>query len=428
MRLPTGSPRIMPASLDSLSVEFSMPVTALTEIQKSRYARHLSLPEFGEAGQLRIMNSKVLCIGAGGLGSPIGMYLAAAGVGTIGLVEFDTVDHSNLQRQIIYSTDDVGKPKIDMAEKRLRSLNPDVNIVKHAGLIDVSNAMEWIAPYDVIINGTDNFPTRYMVNDACVFLKKVNVDGSIFRFEGLNTVFAPHLKEWNGKQIQTGCYRCQFPEPPPADMVPSCAVGGVMGAMCGIVGSIQANETLKILAGIGTPLFGRLQCLNALDMTFRTLKLRRDPKCPVCGDHPTIKQLINYQEFCGLPAANAAKPVITNHGIQLNINPQWEVHPAQVQEAIIRRDDMLVLDVRQKNEFDLARIAGSTLIPLDQLHHRAGEIAAWKDRRIVTLCHRGVRSLNAASLLRKQGFSNVHSIAGGIDAWSLIVDPTIRRY
>jgi len=218
------------------------PVTSLTDVQKSRYARHLSLPEIDTAGQLRLLNSSALIIGAGGLGAPVAMYLAAAGVGTIGLVEFDTVDHSNLQRQIIYTTDDVGKSKLDTAEKRLRAINPDVQIVKYATRIDSSNAMEIIAPYDVIINGTDNFPTRYLVNDACVLLKKTNVDGSIFRFEGLNTVFAPHLKEWNGKPIQTGCYRCQYPEPPPPGMVPSCAEGGVMGAMCGIVGSIQRTR------------------------------------------------------------------------------------------------------------------------------------------------------------------------------------------
>jgi len=400
----------------------------LTEPQKNRYARHISLPELGAEGQQRLLAGKALVIGAGGLGSPVALYLAAAGVGTIGVVEFDTIDASNLQRQILYSTDQIGLPKLEMTEKRLRAMNPDVNVVKYAGHINSQNAMEWIAPYDVIINGTDNFPTRYLVNDACVLLKKVNIDGSIFRFEGLNTVFAPHLKEWRGKQIQTGCYRCQYPEPPPPGMVPSCAEGGVMGAMCGIVGSVQANEAIKVLAGIGTPLFGRLQVLNALDMEIRTLKLRRDKNCPVCGDKTTVTKLIDYQEFCGMPSANASKPVVTNHGIQLNVNPAWEVHPAEVKERLARGEEMLVLDVRRLPEWNAARIEGATLIPLNELDARAGEIAAWKDKPIVVHCHHGVRSMNGTAILRKQGFTNVHSMAGGIDAWSLIVDPSVPRY
>jgi adenylyltransferase/sulfurtransferase len=400
----------------------------LTEPQKNRYARHISLPELGAEGQQKLLAGKALVIGAGGLGSPVALYLAAAGVGTIGIVEFDTIDASNLQRQILYTTDQIGLPKLEMTEKRLRAMNPDVNIIKHAGHINSQNAMEWIAPYDVIINGTDNFPTRYLVNDACVLLKKINVDGSIFRFEGLNTVFAPHLKEWRGKQIQTGCYRCQYPEPPPPGMVPSCAEGGVMGAMCGIVGSVQANEAIKLLAGIGTPLFGRLQVLNALDMEIRTLKLRRDRNCPVCGDKPTVNKLIDYQEFCGMPSANASKPIVTNHGIQLAVNPAWEVHPAEVQERLKRGEEMLVLDVRRLPEWHTAKIEGATLIPLNELDARAGELAAWKDKPIVVHCHHGVRSMNGTAILRKLGFKNVHSMAGGIDAWSLIVDPAVPRY
>ena len=288
--------------------------------------------------------------------------------------------------------------------------------------------MEWIGPYDVIINGTDNFPTRYLVNDACVLLKKVNVDGSIFRFEGLNTVFAPHIEMWNGMPVASGCYRCQYPEPPPPGMVPSCAEGGVMGAMCGIVGSVQANEAIKVMAGIGMPLFGRLQVLNALDMQFRTLKLRRDPACPVCGDKPTISKLIDYQEFCGLPSANAAKPVITSAGIALNINPEWEVHPAQVKDWVDRHEELLILDVRQQREWNICRIEGATLIPLDQLDGDAGTIADWKNRRVVVHCHHGSRSMNGTAILRKKGFTNAHSLAGGIDAWSLIADPTVPRY
>ncbi len=405
-----------------------MSVTQLNEMQKNRYARHISLPEVGVEGQKKLLNSSVLIIGAGGLGTPVAMYLAAAGVGTIGLVEFDTVDHSNLQRQVLYTTADVGKSKLNTLAERLVALNPDVKIRKHEGRIDSSNAMEWIKPYDVIINGTDNFPTRYLVNDACVLLKKVNVDGSIFRFEGLNTVFAPHLKEWNGKPIQTGCYRCQYPEPPPPGMVPSCAEGGVMGAMCGIVGSVQANEAIKVLTRIGTPLFGRLQVLNALDMEIRALKLRRDKTCPVCGDKPTISELIDYQEFCGMPSANAAKPVMTDHGIELNINPEWEVHPVEVKKRLDRSEDLLLLDCRRQNEWETAKIQGATLIPLHELDYRAEEVAAFKDRPVIVYCHHGVRSMNGTSILRKAGFKNVHSMAGGIDAWSLIVDKGVPRY
>ncbi len=403
-------------------------VSVLTDVQKNRYARHISLPEIGEEGQKKLLNSKVLVIGCGGLGSPVALYLAAAGVGTLGLVEFDTVDHSNLQRQILYTTADVGQSKLDMAEKRLKAMNPDVNIIKYRGRIESSNALEWIAPYDVVINGTDNFPTRYLVNDACVLLKKINIDGSIFRFEGLNTVFAPHLKEWQGKQIQSGCYRCQFPEPPPPDMVPSCAEGGVMGAMCGIIGAIQANETIKVLTGIGTPLFGRLQVLNALDMQFRTMKLRRDPKCPVCGDHPTVTQLIDYHQFCGAPKATATKPIMTDHGIELNINPEWEVHPVQVGEAKHKGEEFLLLDVRQLREWNTSKIDGATLIPLNELEQRIDEIAEWRDRKVVVHCHHGVRSLNATALLRQKGFTNTYSLAGGIEAWSQMVDPGVPRY
>jgi len=354
--------------------------------------------------------------------------VAGGGVGTMGIVEFDTVDHSNLQRQILYRSDDVGKPKVQVAAERLRALNPEVRIVQHAGRITSENALEWIAGYDVIVNGTDNFPTRYLVNDACVLLKKVSVDGSIFRFEGLNTVFAPHLKVWRGKPVATGCYRCQYPEPPPPGMVPSCAEGGVMGAMCGIVGSVQANEAIKILAELGTPLFGRLQVLNALDMEIRTLKLRRDKNCPVCGDRPTITKLIDYQEFCGLPAANAAKPVMTSRGMEMNINPEWEVHPVAVQEGLELREEMLLLDVRQVREWNVAKIEGATLIPVHELEGRAGEIGAWKNRRVVVYCHHGMRSMTGTAILRKQGFKNVRSMAGGIDAWSLVVDGGVARY
>lgn len=400
----------------------------LTELQKARYARHISLPEVASEGQQRLLNAKVLIIGAGGLGCPIALYLAAAGVGTIGMAEFDTVDHSNLQRQILYTTADVGQSKLDTAAERLRALNPEVNIIKHAGLITSANALEWIAPYDLIINGTDNFPTRYLVNDACVLLRKINVDGSIFRFEGLVTVFAPHLKEWLGQPISTGCYRCQYPEPPPPGMVPSCAEGGVFGAMCGIVGSMQANETIKLLAQIGKPLFGRLQTINALNMELRTLKLRRDPKCPVCGDQPSIKQLIDYQEFCGMPSANASKPILTPTGMQLRINPAWEVHPEQVAQWRREGKEFLLLDVRRPGEYQTAKITGSTLITLDTLHHRWEEIADWQDKLVITQCHHGVRSMNAAAILRKEGFTQVFSMAGGIDAWSVLVDTGVPRY
>ena len=405
-----------------------MPITSLSDLQRNRYARHISLPEIDEVGQLKLLNASVLIIGAGGLGCPIALYLAAAGVGTIGIVEFDNIDTSNLQRQILYASSDVGQPKLDVAEKKLRDLNPDVTIIKHDGRIDSSNAMGWIASYDIIINGTDNFPTRYLVNDACVLLKKINVDGSIFRFEGLNTVFAPHLKTFNGKPVSTGCYRCQYPEPPPPGMVPSCAEGGVMGAMCGIVGSIQANEAIKLITGTGTPLFGRLQVLNALDMQFKTLKLRRDPKCPACGDSATMTQLIDYQVFCGLPATNASKPIVTASGITLNINPDTEVHPLQLKQMLDARQDLLLLDVRQTREWSTTHIKGAKLIPLDQLESQLDNIDEFEDRPVVVYCHHGVRSLAGTMLLRQKGFKNVHSLAGGIDAWSLLADPSVRRY
>jgi adenylyltransferase/sulfurtransferase len=347
------------------------------------------------------------------------MYLAAAGVGTLGIVEFDEVDESNLQRQIIHGQSDVGRSKAESARDSVLEINPLITVNVHEVRLDSSNVMEIFEPYDLIVDGTDNFATRYLVNDACVLLGKPYVWGSIYRFDGQASVFwAEHGP----------CYRCLYPEPPPPGMVPSCAEGGVLGAMCGIVGSIQANEAIKILARIGTPLFGRLQVLNALDMEIRTLKLRRDKHCPICSDRPTISKLIDYQEFCGLPAANASKPVMTNRGIQLNVNPAWEVHPAEVQECRQRGEEMLILDVRQLREWNAAQIKGATLIPLHELDARAGEIAEWKDRRVVVHCHHGSRSMNGTAILRKKGFTNVHSMAGGIDAWSLIVDPAVPRY
>src|SRR5271165_3274168 len=321
-----------------------------------RYSRHLILPEVGLAGQKKICSTSVLCIGAGGLGSPIAMYLAAAGIGKIGIVDFDTVDFSNLQRQIIHGTEDVGRPKAESARDTIRSINPTCQVVIHNTRLSSENALEIIAQYDIVVDGTDNFPTRYLTNDACVLLKKPNVYGSIFRFEGQASVFAPHL---GGP-----CYRCLYPEPPPPGMVPSCAEGGVLGVLPGIVGTIQATEILKLALGKGNPLIGRLLLFNALDMKFRELKLRRDPQCPICGDHPTITALIDYEQFCGIPDQPAAPAV----------NPD-EVSVQDLKKAL---DDaklgIKALDVRDPDEYEISHIMGVPQIPLGELPQRFTEI------------------------------------------------------
>ena len=373
-----------------------------------RYSRHLILPEVGLAGQKKICSTSVLCIGAGGLGSPIAMYLAAAGIGKIGIVDFDTVDFSNLQRQIIHGTADVGRPKAESAKETIASINPGVEVVIHNTRISAENALDLIAPYDIVVDGTDNFPTRYLTNDACVLLKKPNVYGSIFRFEGQASVFAPHL---GGP-----CYRCLYPEPPPPGMVPSCAEGGVLGVLPGIVGCIQATEILKLALGKGTSLTGRLLLFNALDMKFRELKLRRDPACPLCGDRPTIKELIDYEMFCGI--------------LPEPLNPAQNPDEVTVQEMKRALDDpklgIKVIDVREPDEYQIAHITGVPQLPLSTLPQRFTQLDP--NTQIYIHCKSGVRSMKALNFLREQGFKYVKSVKGGINAWADEIDHSVPKY
>jgi molybdopterin/thiamine biosynthesis adenylyltransferase/rhodanese-related sulfurtransferase len=373
-----------------------------------RYSRHLILPEVGLGGQKKIRAASVLCIGAGGLGSPIAMYLAAAGIGKIGIVDFDVVDFSNLQRQIIHGTEDVGRPKAESAKETLKRINPNVDVVMHQTRITSENALELIRPYDIVVDGTDNFPTRYLTNDACVLLRKPNVYGSIFRFEGQASVFAPHL---GGP-----CYRCLYPEPPPPGMVPSCAEGGVLGVLPGIIGTIQATEILKLALGKGSSLVGRLLLFNALDMKFRELKLRRDPQCPLCGDRPTITELIDYEMFCGImpaPAASAGHPdEVTVHEMKRALtDPKLGIR---------------VIDVREPDEYEIAHIDGVPLLPMSVLQQRFTELDP--NQQYYVSCKSGIRSLRAVEFLREQGFKYLKSVKGGIDAWSDEIDPHVPKY
>ena len=373
--------------------------------QYDRYRRHLTLPEFGLEGQQALLDARVLLIGMGGLGCPLAQYLAAAGVGTLGLVDFDVVDASNLQRQLLYGVADIGRPKLDVAVERIHALNPDVQVDVHRLQLDSGNAMEILAAYDVIVDGTDNFPTRYLINDACVLLGKPNVHGSIFQFEGQATVFdARHGP----------CYRCLYPEPPPPGAVPSCAEGGVLGVLPGLVATIQATETIKLLTGIGDPLYGRLLRYDALRMKFDEFKLKKDSQCPVCGSQPTVTELIDYVGFCGVPAIE---------GLEVP-----EVAAAEVRDALDRGDEFLLLDVREPDEVATAQIEGSRGLPLGELETRMDELASWRQRRIVVHCHTGARSARACQALRAAGFRNVANLAGGIEAWSLTVDPDVPRY
>jgi len=373
-----------------------------------RYSRHLILPEVGLAGQKKICSTSVLCIGAGGLGSPIAMYLAAAGIGKIGLVDFDAVDFSNLQRQIIHGTEDVGRPKTQSAKETINSINPNIEVVIHSTRITSENAFDLISPYDIIVDGTDNFPTRYLTNDACVLLKKPNAYGSIFRFEGQASVFAPHL---GGP-----CYRCLYHEPPPPGMVPSCAEGGVLGVLPGIIGCIQATEILKLALGKGSSLIGRLLLFNALDMKFRELKLRRDPQCPLCGENPTITKLIDYEQFCGMPTEPA--------------NPAVNPDEVSVQEMKRALNDpglgIKVLDVRDPDEYQICHVNGVPQIPLASLPQRFTELDP--NQTIYVHCKSGVRSLKAVKFLQEQGFKYAKSVKGGINAWSDEIDHSVAKY
>ncbi len=384
---------------------------ALSRDEVLRYSRHLIIPEVGMAGQRKLKGARVLLVGAGGLGSPLGLYLAAAGVGTIGIVDFDVVDETNLQRQVMHGTSDVGRPKLESALERMADINPHVHLVPHEVRLSSENALAILADYDVVVDGTDNFPTRYLVNDAAVLTGIPNVYGSIFRFEGQLSVFAAP----GGP-----CYRCLFPEPPPPGMVPSCAEGGVLGVLPGIVGTAQAIETIKLLLGIGKPLIGRFQLFDALRFEWRELKIRKDPKCPVCGESPTIHKPIDYEAFCGIPQAHAVEAAERN-GIP-------EITAVELKAWLEGGRAPLILDVREPHEWDIANLArfGARLIPLDQLPARLGELEGAGD--IVVQCRSGARSAQALRQLRAAGFDRVWNLKGGILAWSEAVDPSVPRY
>jgi sulfur-carrier protein adenylyltransferase/sulfurtransferase len=370
-----------------------------------RYSRHLIMPEVGMAGQQKLKAARVLCIGAGGLGSPLALYLAAAGVGTLGLVDFDVVDFTNLQRQIIHTVDDVGRPKLDSAAEKLTAINPFVSVRKFETKLTSANALEIFREFDIIADGTDNFPTRYLVNDACVLSGKPNVYASIFRFEGQASVFATE---------QGPCYRCLYPEPPPPGLVPSCAEGGVLGILPGLLGVIQATEVIKLILGSGESLIGRLLLVDALGMRFRELRLRKNPECPVCGANPTVRELIDYNEFCGIRGEEA--PVTA--GVP-------EIQPVELKARLDGGEDIFILDVREPHEYQICNLGGY-LIPLGDLPARMNELDS--SREIVAHCRSGVRSAKAVTLLRQSGFGKVKNLAGGILAWADKVDPSLPKY
>jgi len=373
-----------------------------------RYSRHLTLPEVGVEGQKKLRSTRVLCIGAGGLGSPIALYLAAAGIGKLGIVDFDAVDFSNLQRQVLHTEADVGRLKTESARETLQGINRNVEVALHSTRMTRQNALELIAPYDIVVDGTDNFPTRYLTNDACVLLKKPNVYGSIFRFEGQASVFAPHL---GGP-----CYRCLYPEPPPPGMVPSCAEGGVLGVLPGLIGCIQATEILKLALGRGDSLMGRLLLFNALEMKFRELKLRRDPDCPICGEHPTITELIDYETFCGIGSAPSGEEADAD-----------EVTVREMKRALDQPGlGIQVIDVREPDEYAIAHVEGVPLYPMSTLPERFKELDP--NRAYYLHCRSGVRSMNALRFLREQGFRNLKSVKGGILAWAEEMDPDMAKY
>jgi len=392
----------------STITEEKVALPQLDNAEIARYSRHLILPEVGLEGQQKLKAAKVLCVGTGGLGAPLSYYLAAAGIGTLGLVDFDVVDESNLQRQIIHSTNDVGRPKIDSAAEKLKALNPYVNIVKHETMLTSANALGIIKDYDIVADGTDNFPTRYLVNDACVLSgHKPNAYASIFRFEGQASVFATE---------DGPCYRCLYPEPPPPGLVPSCAEGGVLGILPGLLGVIQATEVIKLILGKGDSLIGRLLLVDSLGMKFRELKLRKNPDCPVCGTYPTVKRLIDYQQFCGIVPEE--KPAAMQNGI-----PQ--ITPVELKRRLDAGEEVFVLDVREPHEYQIVNI-GAPLIPLGDLPNRLNELDP--NREIVVHCKSGGRSQRAAEFLQKSGFKNVVNLAGGITAWATDVDPKLPKY
>ncbi len=381
----------------------------LTKEETLRYSRHLIVPEVGMDGQRKLKHARVLLIGGGGLGCPLAQYLAAAGVGTLGLVEFDKVDLTNLQRQILYSTEDVGRPKLDVAAERIHGINPNVDLVPHNTRLSSANALEIFEQYDVIVDGTDNFPTRYLVNDASVLLKKPNVYGSIFRFEGQATVF---------DSTKGPCYRCLYPEPPPPGLVPSCAEGGVLGVLPGLIGMIQAIETIKLILGKGSSLVGRLVLFDALDLKFREVKLRKNPECPICGPNPTIHGLIDYEEFCGIRGEESHT--------QVGLDDVPSITVEQLQERIDRGEDFEILDVRNPEEWEICRLDTAKLIPLPELASRMHELDS--SREYVVHCKLGGRSAQAIQFLQQAGFTKLHNLTGGIDAWAEKIDPSMPRY
>lgn len=394
---------------ESIIDERRLSQTVLSADDMARYSRHLLLPEIDLAGQTRLKSARVLCLGAGGLGSPAALYLAAAGVGTIGLVDFDRVDISNLQRQVLYGTGDVGRPKLEAARERIRDTNPNIEVISYASQFTSENAQDIIASYDVVIDGSDNFPTRYLSNDVCVFARKPNIYASVFRFEGQASVFAPHL---GGP-----CYRCMFPEPPPPGAAPSCAEAGVLGVLPGIMGLVQATETLKLIIGEGESLVGRLLHFDALKMKFREFKLRRDPDCPVCGEHPTIFHPIDYEQFC---AGQTAGDAVEADDMVASLSVQ------ELKQKMDAHEPLTLIDVREPWEYEIAQITGSRLIPLGELPERLAELP--REGVLVIQCHSGVRSEQGARVLQAAGFANVYNLEGGIEAWASEVDRTMPRY
>jgi adenylyltransferase/sulfurtransferase len=390
------------------------PPISLNKEEILRYSRHLILPEVGMEGQLKLKNAKVLMVGAGGLGAPLGLYLAASGVGRVGIVDFDVVDFSNLQRQVIHGTKDVGRKKLDSAADSMIDINPYMTVDKFDTAITSENALDIIKDYDMVVDGTDNFPTRYLINDACVLLKKPNVYGSIFRFEGQATIFA-----YPGGP----CYRCLYPEPPPPGLVPSCAEGGVLGILPGTIGLIQATEAVKLILGVGESLVGRLLLYDALAMRFRELKLRRNTECPVCGDHPSIHELIDYHEFCGVPNPSEVVPVADQ---QAGFMSDTEIDAVALKARLDRGDKFQFIDVREPNEYQIASIPGAKLIPLGDLPKRVNELDP--NIEVIAHCKMGGRSAKACDFLRQSGFKNVKNMLGGITAWSDKIDPSVPKY
>ena len=384
------------------------PADDLTVDEVRRYSRHLIIPDVGKTGQRRLKNARVLCVGAGGLGSPALLYLAAAGVGTLGVIDFDVVDESNLQRQVIHGVSDVGRPKAVSAMESIREINPYVNVVLHEERLDSDNAMRIFEPYDLIVDGTDNFATRYLVNDTCVLLGKPYVWGSIYRFDGQASVF------WSE---HGPCYRCLYPEPPPPGMVPSCAEGGVLGVLCASIGSIQVNEAIKLITGIGDPLVGRLMIYDALDMTYRPVRVRKDPECPVCGKNPTITELIDYEEFCGSVSEDAQKAAAGS-----------TITASELKDMLDRKDSIFLVDVREPNEYEIVSIPGAVLIPKGEFLSGAALERLPQDKRIVLHCKSGARSAECLAVVKDAGFADAVHVGGGVLAWVNQVDPSLPAY